>query len=201
MATLGSLLGGRRGVFGQPAEVHALRDPRSGQFSSLGKLAGSKNTEVEITSNAYAVAAQFRMMDLLLERRLATAFVEAAVIIKEGIRRNFQSEGKHFAGGWEQLAAKTLANKAAKGSGGNQMLVDVGRRLEAALTNHEALTSELLATTLHIGSSDPRTHFFQYGTSKMVERPVIGVSEGDAVKVMAIFEMAVAQAILAREIV
>jgi hypothetical protein len=77
------------------------------------------------------------------------------------------------------------------------MLVDVNHDLEQALTEHEELITAFDVTQFSVGSSDWRTHFFQYGTEKMVARPVVGVSAGDAEKVIRIFEYEVARAILA----
>jgi hypothetical protein len=148
---------------------------------------------VKIDSNARAVKLQFDSMVAKLGPSLQMAFGESALVLKRGIAENFQSQGAHFGEPWQALAAKTMINKAAKGTASQPPLVDT-RQLEAHLTDHESLVETVGVQMLRIGATDRTVHLHQEGTTKMPRRVLIGVTATDAEVVIRAFEHAVVRA-------
>lgn len=176
--------------------------PRAPLRGAGGLFVGAKEVTggeavVRIDTNARAVALQFEEMARRLPFALGAAMTESAAIIKHGIEANFRSEGADFTpSGWQELAAKTIVNKGAKATGGNNILVDSGA-LERSVTNLQTgLHVDPFIESLRIRADDRTVHLHQEGTVKMPARPIIGVTAHDAELVIKLFEEAVARSVL-----
>lgn len=166
---------------------------RGGSRSAASVAAGGSDF-IDVQTNLREVAISFEMAGALVAQHLKGAMAEAVLIIKAGIEENFHSQGAHFGEPWQDLAERTLQNKASKGHGENPMLVDFGE-LEANLTDDERVRIDPVGTSVEVGTDDWRAHFFQGGTEKMPARKIIGVSQRDTAEIFLLFERAVDMAL------
>lgn len=165
-----------------------LRGPL-GRYVSPSAVAAAGSPYISLDTNARFVAARLELASALIGASTKEALAESVVIIREGIKKNFESEGKYFGEPWKELAEKTLINKAAKGHGDTQILEDSGR-LKEDITDDYGMIVTPFGTEVFVGSDSPSVHFHQGGTVKMPARPIIGVSEFDTAKIFTIFELA-----------
>lgn len=172
----------------------AFRGP-GGQFMSAASIVEADSPYITLDTNARAVALRMELAALAVASAMTEALAEATLIIREGIRKNFESEGAYFGERWEELSDKTIANKEAKGTAENQILVDHGD-LRHDLTDDYGMFIAAIGTEVKVGTDDWRAHFHQGGTEKMPARPIIGVAEHDVAEIYVLFESAVNAALL-----
>jgi phage gpG-like protein len=166
-----------------------------GGSRSVESVASGGSPYVGLETNLRDVGISLEMAGQLVARNVKGALAEAVLIIRHGIEENFHSQGVHFNEPWQELAAKTLENKARKGNASNPSLVDFGN-LERNLTDVEHMSIEPIDTVIHVGTDDWRAHFHQGGTSKMPARKIIGVAPRDAAEIYLLFERAVDAALV-----
>lgn len=88
---------------------------------------------------------------------------------------NMTGEGILYAGGWAPLASSTISEKARAGYGGQPILVRTGE-LAQSLAGGSGSVKQVTPTSLTVGTDDPIAKYHQYGTRKMPQRKIIGLS-------------------------
>jgi phage gpG-like protein len=84
-------------------------------------------------------------------------------LMREGIKKNFETSGAYLGDSWRQLAPGTLARKAREGKDAKPLVADGG--LEAALTGGKGKTSSATRTQAKAGISLWYGVFAQSGAS------------------------------------
>lgn len=117
----------------------------------------------------------------------AVALMEAAVVLRAAEERQFDTEGGN-SGGWQQLAASTVAEKARKGL--DPHILQATGRLKDSLTRKFSSdhVERLSADSLAFGSSVPYGIYHQTGTSRMPSRPPLALSDADKVAIVKVIQ-------------
>lgn len=136
------------------------------------------------------------------------ALSEVAVVLREAIERQFDTEGGN-SGGWAPLAESTLLERgrsAARGEptrgravtsyiGGIQdaKILQVTMRLKDSLTrlfDEDHIEEPLSPTVLRFGTRVPYAIYHQTGTSRMPKRPPVALSAADRVAMVKVIQRA-----------
>jgi phage gpG-like protein len=110
---------------------------------------------------------------------LEPAWTDVGNAISADFMLNMIGEGGVFskASRWAQLKPATVADRIRQGYGGDHPILqrtgDLARSLAPGGANNIFQTAP---NSLTVGTSDPKAGYHQYGTRRMVARPVVGLS-------------------------
>lgn len=114
------------------------------------------------------------------------AFEAMASAFAHDMADQFQSEGGHASGKWQDLAPSTLASKSLRWPG-KQILERTGA-LKTSLTSTPLAVQEIGLMEMTIGTDVPYAIFHQAGTAKMPARPIIALNPQDRIEMTKILQ-------------